>query len=97
MERNRIKETPTQPVINRVNYSPAIIELRCEKEIITAQLDDGRNISIPTAWFPHLRKATIEQLNKFQIAFDGADITWPELDTDISVKSFTHGLNSACC
>jgi hypothetical protein len=39
----------------------------------------------------------LEQLNNFTIAFDGEDITWPELDIDISVKSFTDGLNARCC
>jgi hypothetical protein len=31
------------------NYYPAITSLECNKELIIAQLDDGRSISIPTA------------------------------------------------
>ena len=94
INQNEIKEFRPQPIIN---YYPAIIGLECSKELIIAQLDDGRSISVPTAWFSNLRKATSEQLNNFQIAFDGEDITWPQLDTDISVKTFIAGLNSACC
>jgi hypothetical protein len=79
MKENNINETSqtqqSQSVINRVNYYPAITGLECSKELITAHLDDGRIVSIPTAWFAGLRKATIEQLNNYQIAFDGEDVT----------------------
>ena len=73
---------------------PAIIALQCEKHKITATLSDGRITSIPTAWFKRLRQATLEQLQNFEIAFDGYDIHWPEIDEDISVKAFIEGLNS---
>lgn len=53
---------------------PSISELKCEKFQLTATLSDGRVISIPTAWFSRLRKATEEQLNNFELAFDGYDI-----------------------
>jgi hypothetical protein len=45
INQNEIKEFRPQPIIN---YYPAIIGLECNKELITAQLDDGRNISVPT-------------------------------------------------
>jgi hypothetical protein len=41
---NEIKEF--RPI---TNYYPAIIGLECNKELIIAQLDDGRSISVPTA------------------------------------------------
>ena len=90
-------ENQSQAVFHTINYQPSIVSLKYEKEIITAQLDDGRMVSIPVAWFPALRKASSEQLNNFQIAFDGQDVTWSELDADISVRSFTHGLGGSCC
>ncbi|KLL04727.1 MAG: hypothetical protein MRERV_13c019 [Mycoplasmataceae bacterium RV_VA103A] len=76
---------------------PTILSLKCSKEVLVADLSDGRSVSIPTAWFPRLRKTTLKQLNKFEIAFDGEDITWPELDEDISVKTFIDGLQGSCC
>lgn len=78
------------------NY-PSILSLNCGTTELTATLSDGRTISIPTAWFKRLRKATLEQLQNFEIAFDGSDITWPELDEDISVQVFIHGLGGSCC
>jgi len=73
---------------------PSIVSLQCEKYKITATLSDGRITSIPTAWFKRLRQASLEQLQNFEIAFDGYDIHWPEIDEDISVKAFVEGLNS---
>ena len=53
---------------------PSVISLQCEKHKITATLSDGRITSIPTAWFKRLRQASLEQLQNFEIAFDGYDI-----------------------
>ena len=73
-EINSIKET-RQPVFYLgVKEYPTISRLNCEKYQITATLSDGRIISIPTAWFWRLRKATESQLNNFEIAMDGYDI-----------------------
>src|SRR5690242_4733302 len=91
------KEVNHQVFYSEVKEHPAISQLNCEKHQITATLSDGRIVSIPTAWFSRLRKATERQLKNFEIAFDGYDIHWPDLDEDISIKSFTHGLNSSCC
>lgn len=73
---------------------PSIVSLQCEKHKITATLSDGRITSIPTAWFKRLRQASLEQLQNFEIAFDGYDIHWPEIDEDISVKVFVEGLSN---
>ena len=78
------------------NY-PSILNLKCNLNELTATLSDGRVISIPTVWFKRLRNASLEQLQNFEIAFDGSDITWPELDEDISIQTFIHGLGGSCC
>ena len=78
-------------------YQPRVNQLKCSSEQITAILDDGRKLSIPTTWFARLRKATLEQLKNYQILPDAYHIHWPELDEDISLRVFTDGLNSGCC
>jgi len=92
-EINSIKEVKQPIFYPEIKEYPAILRLNCEKHQITATLSDGRIISIPTAWFWRLRKATESQLNNFEIAEDGYDIHWPEIDEDISVKAFVEGLN----
>jgi len=65
-----------------------IIALQCEKDNITAAMSNGKIISIPTSRFKRLREASLEQLQNFEIAEDGYDIHWPDIDEDISVKAF---------
>jgi len=50
-------------------------------------LEDGRELSIPLEWFPRLRKATEEQLNKWRLIGKGEGIHWDEIDEDISVEN----------
>ncbi|TRX36353.1 DUF2442 domain-containing protein [Flavobacterium restrictum] len=50
-------------------------------------LEDGRELSIPLEWFPRLRKATIEQLNKWRFIGNGEGVHWNEIDEDISIEN----------
>jgi hypothetical protein len=50
-------------------------------------LEDGRELSIPLEWFPRLRKATEEQLNKWRFIGRGEGIHWDEIDEDISIEN----------
>jgi len=72
---NKVEKSSTPLIAPITNYYPVITTLECDNNLLTANLSDGRTISVPTAWFPTLRKATKEQLKKFELAFDGEDIT----------------------
>ena len=37
-------------------------------------LEDGRELSIPLEWFPRLRKASVEQLNKWRFIGNGEGV-----------------------
>jgi len=76
---------------------PRALNLEISSSEITACLEDGRKLSIPTTWFPRLRKATLQQLKNYRILPDGYHLNWPELDEDISLKVFTDGLGAGCC
>ena len=67
---------------------PEITGIRVGADSITAVLSDGREVSIPSAWFPRLSGASREQLDKFDISPAGYGINWPLLDEDISIKAF---------
>ena len=73
---------------------PAIKDLKIGKDTITAMLDDGREVSIPTAWSERLSNASVVQLKNFEIDPYGYGIHWPDVDEDISVKAFIDGWNS---
>ncbi len=52
---------------------------------------DGRQLSVPLAYFPRLQKASIEQKNNFEMSGGGYGIHWEELDEDIHVQSLLAG------
>ena len=62
------------------------------EETISAQLMDGRTISVPLAWSWRLSEATPEQRARFEIIAGGSGIRWPEIDEDISVEGMLHGI-----
>jgi len=59
---------------------------------ISAQLVDGRTITVPLAWSWRLSDATPAQRTRFEILGSGSGIRWPELDEDISVDGTLHGI-----
>ena len=71
-----------------------IMKVECTKEEITAFLEDGRKVSIPTAWYPRTRQATLKQLKNFCISSDKYGIHWPDLDEDLSIRTFFKGPNN---
>ncbi|WP_396184046.1 DUF2442 domain-containing protein [Flavobacterium sp.] len=50
-------------------------------------LEDGRELSVPLEWFPRLRKATKEQLEKWRFIGKGEGVHWEEIDEDISIEN----------
>lgn len=72
----------------KIKYYPAITGLKVRKDAIVASMSDGREISVPIAWFPKLTQATREQIKNFEISPGGYGIHWPDIDEDISVKAF---------
>jgi hypothetical protein len=62
------------------------------KDTITAQLMDGRIISVPLAWSWRLSEATPEQRSNWEIIGDGHGVRWPDIDEDISAEGMLHGV-----
>ena len=51
------------------------------------RLVDGRELSVPLAWFPRLAAATPRQRRAFELVDQGVEIRWEEVDEDISVPN----------
>ena len=66
----------------------AITDIQISDDMLIADINDGRRVSIPLAWFPLLSNASEDQRRNFQISPGGYGIHWPDLDEDISIKSF---------
>ena len=52
---------------------------------------DGRQLSVPLAYFPRLLNATEKQRENFEISGGGIGLHWDELDEDISVPHLLIG------
>ena len=91
-----IKQEPKIAFFKELN-EPAILRVECQDEIITANLSDGRIVSIPKAWYKPFREASLNQLAEYELLPQGKGVYFSEIDEYLPVKTFTHGLNSACC
>ena len=70
---------------------PTITEIEVSDEAISAELSDGRRISVPLAWSWRLSDATPEQRGNYRLVADGIGVHWPDVDEDISVQGMLHG------
>lgn len=67
-----------------------IKEIKVTEDTITAQLVDGRVISVPLAWSWRLSDATPKQRSNYRIIGDG--VHWPDIDEDISAEGMLYGI-----
>ena len=70
---------------------PAAQNVAVNECTLTVDLDDGRTISVPLAWYPRLVHSTMEERENWRISGAGWGIQWPDLDEDISVKGLLAG------
>src|SRR4030065_2584077 len=69
-----------------------IKDISVTEDTITAQLMDGRIISVPLAWSWRLAEATPKQRANWRIIGDGHGVHWPDIDEDISAEGMLYGL-----
>ena len=72
--------TPAKPVV-----SARATGVRFTDDLLYVQLEDGREIGVPLAWFPRLSAATPEQRANWQLLGRGIGLHWPDIDEDLSV------------
>lgn len=70
-----------------INKSKNASNIAFENSKMIVFLEDGRELSIPLEWFPRLRNASDEQLNKWRLIGKGEGIHWDEIDEDILVEN----------
>jgi regulator of protease activity HflC (stomatin/prohibitin superfamily) len=69
-----------------------ITTVRVTDDSITADLADGRTISVPLAWSWRLSDATPEQRANWRLVGSGQGIHWPDVDEDIGVRGMLDGV-----
>ncbi len=70
---------------------PEAEDITLTDDTLTAELSDGRSISVPLSWYPRLVHATPEERNNWRLIGPGEGIHWPDLDEDISVEMLLGG------
>ena|SRR5712692_1630416 len=63
------------------------LKIAVTEDYLWMQLEDGRRIEVPLAWFPRLVGATDEQRRNWRLIGRGVGIHWPDIDEDVSVEN----------
>ena len=71
---------------------PRMMTMNVTEDLIIAELEDGRIISVPITWSWRLSEATPEQRNNFEIIGNGEGAHWPDIGEDISVRGMLFGV-----
>lgn len=66
--------------------------VRVTDETIDVDLEDGRTISVPTAWYPRLMHATSKERANYEIEAFG--VSWPDVGADFSIRGLLLGRKS---
>ena len=72
-----------------MSTSPRATAVRFDEDSFWVDLEDGRTLGIPLAWFPRLLHGSPEARAKLSISPSG--LHWDELDEDISVAGLIAG------
>jgi hypothetical protein len=72
-----------------MTISARATEVRFDDHAMWVDLDDGRTLGVPLAWFPRLLHATPDQRAKARIS--NAGLHWEEIDEDISIAGLLDG------
>ncbi len=75
-----------------VSSVPRMMTMNVTEDLIIADLEDGRTISVPLAWSWRLSGATPAQRNNFEIIGNGEGAHWPDVDEDISIQGMLFGV-----
>ena len=73
------------------NPGERVRNVRFSSDSIHVELEDGRVISAPLAFFPRLLAASPDQLQNWHISAAGFGIHWPDLEKDLSTEGLLRG------
>ena len=77
--------------------SPSEIQAASARDVhitdnpLIVELDDGRIISVPLAWYPRLLHGQKSERANWRLIGRGEGIHWPDLDEDIKVEQLLLG------
>lgn len=63
--------------------------VRFDTDTMWVDLNDGRTLGVPLAWFPRLLRASVAQRQAVELSPGG--LHWESLDEDVSVEGLLAG------
>lgn len=72
-----------------MTISPEPLAVRFDEHSFWVELEDGRTLGVPLAWFPRLLHGTPKQREAVELSREG--LHWEELDEDISIAGLIAG------
>lgn len=78
-------ELEQEPVATRVAFTA---------DRLVVDLEDGRSLSVPLAWYPRLQHATEAERLNWQLLGEGYAIEWPDVDEHIGIDGLLAGRRS---
>lgn len=83
------------PTIMCEHTSPTAEDVTVTSDTLCVELNDGRTIIVPPAWFPRLFQATAAERKNWRLVGRDQGIHWNDLDEDIFVEGLLAGRGSA--
>ena len=67
------------------------LSVTVSNDAVIVELQDGRVVSAPLAWYPRLLRANETERGHWRLIGGGEGIHWPDLDEDIEVDQLIAG------
>lgn len=74
--------------------SPVAINVTVTSDKLVIDLEDGRSVAVPLAWYPRLLHGSVTERSNWQLLGDGYAIEWPDLDEHIGIEGLLAGRRS---
>lgn len=68
-----------------IRIEPRAVDVRVSEDALMVRLADGRELTVPLAWFPKLQSAAPAARAKWRLIGLGIGIHWDDVDEDLSV------------
>jgi hypothetical protein len=67
------------------------VRVAVTEDTLTIDLNDGRTISAPLAWYPRLLHSTSAERKKWRLIGNGQGVHWEDIDEDVNVEGLLAG------
>ncbi len=73
---------------------PLARDVKLTEDTLAVDLEDGRTLVVPLAWYPRLVHGTRAEREHWELIGRGEGLHWPDLDEDVSVSNLLEGKRS---